>query len=86
MGYGSRALQALNSYYSGEFFNLEEETAPEAAYPDPSFVDEVKKTLFTFISNISEYTTHNFLTSLLTFSLIHLPFVRQTPCHPYFRG
>lgn len=43
MGYGSRALQALNSYYSGEFFNLEEETAPEAAYPDPSFVDEVKK-------------------------------------------
>ena len=42
MGYGSRALQALNSYYSGEFFNLEEETAPEAAYPDPSFVDEVK--------------------------------------------
>ncbi|KAK7677713.1 hypothetical protein QCA50_019265 [Cerrena zonata] len=40
MGYGSRAMQALNSYYSGELFSLDENSAPEASYPDPSFVDE----------------------------------------------
>ncbi|KAI0074126.1 DUF699-domain-containing protein [Panus rudis PR-1116 ss-1] len=40
MGYGARALQALNSYYSGEFFNLSEETPEEPSYPDPSIIDE----------------------------------------------
>ncbi|KDR80752.1 hypothetical protein GALMADRAFT_222352 [Galerina marginata CBS 339.88] len=39
MGYGSRALQALNSFYSGEYFNLDESTKPEARYPDPSIID-----------------------------------------------
>ncbi|KAJ3561455.1 hypothetical protein NP233_g10184 [Leucocoprinus birnbaumii] len=29
MGYGSRALEALNSFYSGEYFNLEEEEGKE---------------------------------------------------------
>lgn len=32
MGYGARALQALNSYYSGEYFNVEEEDRMEPAY------------------------------------------------------
>ena len=41
MGYGSRALQALNAYYSEEFFNLDEANEPEQMYPDPSIVDEV---------------------------------------------
>ncbi|KJA27939.1 hypothetical protein HYPSUDRAFT_34173 [Hypholoma sublateritium FD-334 SS-4] len=39
MGYGSRALQALNSFYSGEYFNLDESTKPEAQYPDPSAIE-----------------------------------------------
>ena len=41
MGYGSRALQALNAYYSGEFFNLDEASRPDESYPDPSLVDDV---------------------------------------------
>lgn len=43
MGYGSRALQALNAYYSGEFFNLDEATEPEQMYPDPSIIDKVSQ-------------------------------------------
>ncbi|PPQ91881.1 hypothetical protein CVT25_000756 [Psilocybe cyanescens] len=39
MGYGSRALKALNSFYSGEYFNLDESAKPEAQYPDPSAVE-----------------------------------------------
>ncbi|GBE83103.1 GNAT acetyltransferase 2-domain-containing protein [Sparassis latifolia] len=40
MGYGARALQALNSFYSGEYFNLDEVSKPEPAYPDPATIDE----------------------------------------------
>ncbi|KAI0916897.1 N-acetyltransferase 10 [Taiwanofungus camphoratus] len=40
MGYGARALQALNSFYSGEYFNLDEGPAPEPSYPDPAAIDE----------------------------------------------
>jgi N-acetyltransferase 10 len=32
MGYGSRALKALESFYNGEYFNLDE--APEEAEQD----------------------------------------------------
>ncbi|KAF8632043.1 hypothetical protein AX15_002085 [Amanita polypyramis BW_CC] len=39
MGYGSRALQALNSFYSGEYFSLDESIAPEKEYPDPATID-----------------------------------------------
>lgn len=42
MGYGARALQALNAFYSGEYFNLDEATKAEELYPDPSVVDEVR--------------------------------------------
>jgi hypothetical protein len=42
MGYGARALQCLNAFYSGEYFNLDEATEAEQSYPDPSRVDEVK--------------------------------------------
>ena len=41
MGYGARALQALNSYYSGEYFNLDEAPREEPSYPDPAAVDSV---------------------------------------------
>ena len=40
MGYGSRAINCLNAYYSGEYFNLDEATEAEQSYPDPSRVDE----------------------------------------------
>ncbi|KAI0789678.1 GNAT acetyltransferase 2-domain-containing protein [Abortiporus biennis] len=40
MGYGARALQSLNSFYSGEYFNLSEDMSAEPSYPDPSQVDE----------------------------------------------
>ncbi|EPQ51169.1 DUF699-domain-containing protein [Gloeophyllum trabeum ATCC 11539] len=40
MGYGARALQALNSYYSGEYFNLSESVEEEPSYPNPAAVEE----------------------------------------------
>ncbi|KZT09262.1 DUF699-domain-containing protein [Laetiporus sulphureus 93-53] len=40
MGYGARALQALNSFYSGEYFNLDEDNRPQPSYPDPAAIDE----------------------------------------------
>ncbi|KIM44748.1 hypothetical protein M413DRAFT_442705 [Hebeloma cylindrosporum] len=39
MGYGSRALQALDSFYSGEYFNLDESPKPVAHYPDAAAID-----------------------------------------------
>ncbi|KAA1475694.1 DUF699-domain-containing protein [Dentipellis sp. KUC8613] len=40
MGYGARALQALNAYYSGEYFNLDEAPTEEPSYPNAAAVDE----------------------------------------------
>jgi len=34
MGYGARALQALNAYYSGEYFNLDESAKADVSYSD----------------------------------------------------
>ncbi|KAG5219845.1 DUF699-domain-containing protein [Salix suchowensis] len=39
MGYGARALQALNSFYSGEYFNLDETPRDEPSYPNVAKVD-----------------------------------------------
>jgi len=41
MGYGTRALQALNAYYSGEYFNLDESAKLEVSYPDAAAIDDV---------------------------------------------
>lgn len=43
MGYGSRAIQALNAFYSGEYFNLDE-SGPrvETEYPDAAAIDPVR--------------------------------------------
>ncbi len=41
MGYGARALQALNSFYSGEYFNLDEVPVDEPSYPNVAKVDPV---------------------------------------------
>lgn len=35
MGYGSRALQTLNSFYSGELFNLDESHTVQSELPYP---------------------------------------------------
>ncbi|VDC00414.1 unnamed protein product [Peniophora sp. CBMAI 1063] len=40
MGYGRRALDALNAYYSGEYFSLDESVREEAMYPDAAAVEE----------------------------------------------
>lgn len=42
MGYGSRALQALNSFYSGEYFNLDESITMKTQYPDAAAIDPVR--------------------------------------------
>lgn len=41
MGYGARALQALNAYYSGEYFNLDETAKVDVAYSDIVTINEV---------------------------------------------
>jgi N-acetyltransferase 10 len=40
MGYGSRALKALNSFYSGEYFSLDEASRPEPSYPDAAAISK----------------------------------------------
>ncbi|KAI0247454.1 GNAT acetyltransferase 2-domain-containing protein [Lactifluus subvellereus] len=40
MGYGARALQALNAYYSGEYFNLDESLKQEVSYAAATAIDE----------------------------------------------
>ncbi|KAF8836172.1 DUF699-domain-containing protein [Paxillus ammoniavirescens] len=41
MGYGSRALKALNSFYSGEYFSLSENAlSNEPSYPDVTLTDQ----------------------------------------------
>jgi N-acetyltransferase 10 len=42
MGYGSRALKALNSFYSGEYFNVSENSLSEPSYPDVTLIDHVR--------------------------------------------
>jgi N-acetyltransferase 10 len=41
MGYGARALQALNAYYSGEYFNLDETAKVVVACSDIVTINEV---------------------------------------------
>lgn len=54
MGYGARALQALNSYYSGEYFSFndtaprEEHSFPNAAAFDPVSSANVMTFSFTY--------------------------------------
>ncbi|KAH7885613.1 GNAT acetyltransferase 2-domain-containing protein [Phlebopus sp. FC_14] len=39
MGYGSRALKALNAFYSGEYFNLDESSKADPSYADSAAID-----------------------------------------------
>ncbi|KAF9014019.1 GNAT acetyltransferase 2-domain-containing protein [Cyathus striatus] len=45
MGYGSRALQALNSFYSGEYFSLDENILQESEYPNPAEISSLTSLL-----------------------------------------
>ena len=49
MGYGSRALKALNSFYSGEYFNLDETSRPEPSYPDAAAFDQVGRRIIPIV-------------------------------------
>ncbi|KIY73854.1 putative nucleolus protein [Cylindrobasidium torrendii FP15055 ss-10] len=40
MGYGSRAVQALNSYYSGELFDFDNAEKAEEHFPNPAIVEK----------------------------------------------
>jgi len=42
MGYRSRALEALDSFYSDEYFNLDETPKPDMHYPNPSEIDPIR--------------------------------------------
>jgi N-acetyltransferase 10 len=63
MGYGSRALQALNSFYSGEYFNLDESTPAELEYPDPAATDLVRpsspRLIFVLIDSLTDNRPSN---------------------------
>lgn len=41
MGYGARALNALNAYYSGEYFDLNESAKANVSYSDTATINEV---------------------------------------------
>ncbi|KAF8265973.1 helicase-domain-containing protein [Lactarius quietus] len=72
MGYGARALQTLNVYYSGEYFNLDESAKLEVSYPNAAAVDDVSWSLST--------TSHR---SLFLISLAMPPLLQcLTECKP----
>ena len=54
MGYGSRALKALNSFYSGEYFNLDEASRAEPSYPDAATIDKVRSRIVLIIPSLAE--------------------------------
>ena len=58
MGYGSRALKALNSFYSGEYFNVSENPLSEPSYPDATLIDPVRL----FLRSLKYPTLANHLT------------------------
>jgi hypothetical protein len=45
MGYGARVLQALNTYYSSEYLNLDEYVKADALRPDTVKINEVCRSL-----------------------------------------
>ena len=79
MGYGSRALKALNAYYSGEIMNVDEETRAEPEYPFPGKVGRVRFAMFRGVPV--------FLTiggSQRICSRTNLPSVRHRRCRHYY--
>jgi len=74
MGYGSRALEALNAFYSGEYFNLDENARAETEYPDFGAVDHAS--LLDYHSSVSYTLLQD--TDLLT----EVPTVRSVNSMP----
>lgn len=78
MGYGSRALQALNSFYSGEYLSLDESSRPDIQYPDPAAIEPVCISLKPILI-IGELTYQSRVLISLTNSLkfVHLQLCRH---------
>lgn len=76
MGYGARALDALNAYYSGEYFNLDESAKADISHSDPVALNQV---------NRNYAATHESLPfiSPLPFSPIILPSDQPLQCLPF---
>ncbi|TFK62642.1 DUF699-domain-containing protein [Pluteus cervinus] len=55
MGYGSRALEALNTFYSGESVNVDEHQPQEEYYPDPALINP-NDTLLTEVPTVRPVT------------------------------
>jgi hypothetical protein len=79
MGYGARALQALNAYYSGEYFNLDESVKANALNPDTMTINEV-------CHSLSYQLTRSLpLISPPVFSLTILLLGQPQPCFPSYK-
>lgn len=80
MGYGARALNALNAYYSGEYFNLDESAKANVSYSDTATINEVCQNLAT--------TSHEGLPSISPppFSLTILLSDQPLQCLPSCKG
>jgi len=80
MGYGARALQALNAYYSGEYFNLDESAKVDASYSDAVTTSEVCHTLPDLLTRGLP------LVSPPPFSLTIRLSDQPLPCLPSYKG
>lgn len=79
MGYGSRALKALNAYYSGEIMSVDEETRAEPEYPSPGKVGKVRFAVFKGVP-----VSLTIGVSQRICSRMNLPSVRHRRCRHYY--
>jgi hypothetical protein len=77
MGYGSRALQALNAFYSGEYYNFEEAESAAPSYANIGDFDPVSR--IRFVVGLSAYPFHS-CRKLLICRLKHPAFERCQAC------
>ena len=56
MGYGARALQALEAFYRGDYFNLDESEAAPAEYSRDDRIDQVGNALYHHLIRRSSLT------------------------------
>lgn len=83
MGYGSRALQALNSFYSGELLNLDEVTAEVEieTFEEASKISAVSLDFFALITGASADEVNR--TQL--YKRIRLEFEMLLKCHHFYK-
>lgn len=75
MGYGSRALKTLNSFYSGEYFNLS-----EPSYPDATLIDPVR--LFFLVLSCPTFANHRLTHIIGAFSPLEHGHSYRSPYGP----